>query len=437
MAAMKVGLVDLVSCPVCFETDGEPKRLPCDHTCCVGCLQNMVDKARGTETTHGRQPDIQINCPQCRLTVDIPGGKANNLPTHLLMKQLREVIAGHAGENPKCHGCSYLRNIDTFCADCKTYMCKLCSETHTKRAPFKNHTLRQIPVLCQVHKQPATFTCTYCQILLCLFCVNDRICEDHDIKDVTELSKDITTKTDNLIEDIQKHIDEIIVDLKHKNKTIKELQEHVKKCESDICAMKDLLLAAKDAREKGVEQMILATPVIMSRLPHKKTNVYKEVDMCVSSKQPSVNVEQKYNLTKKASLLWEKNVEYAYNILFTPEQKVVVACNNNHIIMYGSKGNLISDKTLNFNSIWECYGLAHDTHTSSVVVTCGASGLAFYSDTHLEWKQNLTLQRVVKDVPLKACAVGVLSNSNLVVATHNEETNHTVGIYDRKEPYST
>ncbi len=431
-----VGLADLVSCPVCFETDGEPKRLPCDHTYCVGCLQNMVDKARETDIAHGRQPSSQITCPQCRLTVDIPDGRSDNLPTHLLMKQLREVLSGNEGEDnekPKCHVCKSVTDIERFCTDCKMIMCEMCTEKHSKRAAFKDHTFKQISVFCPVHKQPSTFACSDCQILLCVSCVNEGVCEDHHIKDISELCDDIMTKTDNLIDNIQKHIDESQEDIQNKTTMIRELEDSVKKSEIDIASMKALLLAAKEAREKSIEQMFLITPVIMKRLPDKKTKVVtmvtEEADTHVSVKQPTVNISQKYTLAKPATQLWKKQLPGVFSILLIPKHYLVFSRNeSNQIGMYDTKGNVISSKSLQNVTP---FGLAYDPHTSSVVVACGEKGLGFYSDTDLEWKQDLVLQRVVENT-LSACDVGVLSTSNLVVTTASVGIDDTIGIYDRK-----
>ena len=36
-------ICELIECPVCTETDGIPKALPCGHTVCQICLQKIVD----------------------------------------------------------------------------------------------------------------------------------------------------------------------------------------------------------------------------------------------------------------------------------------------------------------------------------------------------------------------------------------------------------
>ena len=46
-----------LNCAVCMNQFKEPKVLPCLHTYCKGCLENLV-RIKG--------PDYVITCPQCR-----------------------------------------------------------------------------------------------------------------------------------------------------------------------------------------------------------------------------------------------------------------------------------------------------------------------------------------------------------------------------------
>ncbi len=53
------------------------------------------------------------------------GGKADNLSTHLLMKQMRDILSGNEGEDndkPKCHVCKSVRNIERLYIDSSVYV---------------------------------------------------------------------------------------------------------------------------------------------------------------------------------------------------------------------------------------------------------------------------------------------------------------------------
>ena len=70
-------------CCICleqFQMDGDkcPKLLPCTHTLCLQCLQ---------ELSHG-QPDIQ--CPECRTHHEAPERNVINFPTNRYVLKILE-----------------------------------------------------------------------------------------------------------------------------------------------------------------------------------------------------------------------------------------------------------------------------------------------------------------------------------------------------------
>ena len=72
-------------CSVCmdnFQSDGDkcPKLLPCSHTLCLQCLQQLSN----------RRPRIQ--CPECRIDHDAPNRNVTNFPTNRYMVENLEYI---------------------------------------------------------------------------------------------------------------------------------------------------------------------------------------------------------------------------------------------------------------------------------------------------------------------------------------------------------
>ncbi|KAK3100537.1 hypothetical protein FSP39_021488 [Pinctada imbricata] len=71
-------LNELLECSVCLERlDHTSKVLPCQHTFCRRCLQEIVSTKR------------ELRCPECRTVVDIP---VNDLPSNILLIRLLEGI---------------------------------------------------------------------------------------------------------------------------------------------------------------------------------------------------------------------------------------------------------------------------------------------------------------------------------------------------------
>ncbi|XP_055498501.1 E3 ubiquitin-protein ligase SH3RF2-like [Leucoraja erinacea] len=73
-----LALLDLLECPVCFERlDGTAKVLPCQHTFCKPCLQQI---------SHSHK---EVRCPECRSPVT---GSIDDLPVNLLLVRLLDGI---------------------------------------------------------------------------------------------------------------------------------------------------------------------------------------------------------------------------------------------------------------------------------------------------------------------------------------------------------
>ena len=68
-------------CSICFDQFQEPKMLPCQHTFCLKCLENVA-KLNDRNT---------VDCPLCRKIYKVPArGGVNRFKSNLLMKTLLE-----------------------------------------------------------------------------------------------------------------------------------------------------------------------------------------------------------------------------------------------------------------------------------------------------------------------------------------------------------
>uniref|UniRef100_A0A3Q3JCE2 RING-type domain-containing protein n=1 Tax=Monopterus albus TaxID=43700 RepID=A0A3Q3JCE2_MONAL len=52
----KSQLEEMLMCPVCQDIFKDPRQLPCGHSLCMGCLENMMDHFS----------DAPFRCPDCR-----------------------------------------------------------------------------------------------------------------------------------------------------------------------------------------------------------------------------------------------------------------------------------------------------------------------------------------------------------------------------------
>lgn len=77
-------LNDLLECSVCLERlDTSSKVLPCQHTFCKKCLEEIVSTHR------------ELRCPECRVLVEV---KVDDLPPNVL---LMRILEGMRNATPK------------------------------------------------------------------------------------------------------------------------------------------------------------------------------------------------------------------------------------------------------------------------------------------------------------------------------------------------
>ena len=171
-----------VSCSVCMSPFTEPKILPCFHTFCLHCL-NEIQRTSGK---HG-----EITCPECRRKFQVPGsGYPKDLPANFRMNSLLDVMAiqkcNVAGV--KCGNCEKTSAQSFYCFKCCAFWCDDCIAAHNIIRVNKDHKVLAIkdfqdqdienvlrrPVFCQKEhheNKKLKFFCKDCEVAICNTCV--------------------------------------------------------------------------------------------------------------------------------------------------------------------------------------------------------------------------------------------------------------------------
>ena len=170
-----------VSCSVCMSPFTEPKILPCFHTFCLHCLNEL----QRTSGKHG-----EITCPECRRKFQVPGsGYPKELPANFRMNSLLDVMAiekcNVAGV--KCGNCEKTSGESFYCFKCCTFWCDDCIAAHNIIRANKDHRVLAIrdfqdqdiedvlkrPVFCQIEhheSEELKFFCKNCENAICNTC---------------------------------------------------------------------------------------------------------------------------------------------------------------------------------------------------------------------------------------------------------------------------
>ena len=116
-----------ITCSICEETFGQPKMLPCLHTICVNCLNDMAQ----TEIQNNRDA---IRCPLCNKSIPIPQphGTFNSLPNNICISRLNDIVAVREAEHHDITrgNCENRAREASYCFDCCIFWCPKCEPAH-------------------------------------------------------------------------------------------------------------------------------------------------------------------------------------------------------------------------------------------------------------------------------------------------------------------
>ncbi|XP_027957927.1 tripartite motif-containing protein 45 isoform X1 [Eumetopias jubatus] len=191
-------------CPLCMGLFKAPRLLPCLHTVCTTCLEQLepfsiVDIRGGDSDTSSegsifqelKPPSLQLQigilCPVCDAQVDLPMGGVKALTIdHLAMNDVMLESLQGEGQGLVCDLCSN-REVEKRCQTCKANLCHFCCQAHrfhswrqkkttyhtmVDRKDLKGCSRIGKPVLCPAHPaEDLRLFCELCDQPVCQDCV--------------------------------------------------------------------------------------------------------------------------------------------------------------------------------------------------------------------------------------------------------------------------
>jgi Ran GTPase-activating protein (RanGAP) involved in mRNA processing and transport len=167
MASNFTELVEnVITCPVCFKHFDQPRMLPCKHTFCFQCIQNM-------DTGN----DGMLRCPN-RDGAEVEKDKIGDLPANEVVRELVQLI-NHPNLNPpKCYRCEAEESAFWCDSDCKHCYCSKCWDIIHELGQSRHHT--KVPVKdrpfdmprCKEHDEDdkVKYRCEQCNKDICNNC---------------------------------------------------------------------------------------------------------------------------------------------------------------------------------------------------------------------------------------------------------------------------
>ena len=208
-------------CPLCLDKVKNPKRLPCLHSFCLGCLDKRANQAR-------RLRQHAIKCPVCQTSLQIPETDTFAYlpsPTIHVKRPVDAVALGEGTvQSQKCSSCEKYNPLTSYCLVCQSFVCASCFHSHHCFNATRGHRndlinqpqnqdvkqLIERPVMCsqQYHEdQPLEFYCEDCKVLVCHKCS----VVSHNRHSMTDLQKAAQEQKMQITEAVAKVEAEILV----------------------------------------------------------------------------------------------------------------------------------------------------------------------------------------------------------------------------------
>nr|XP_020460151.1 tripartite motif-containing protein 47-like isoform X2 [Monopterus albus] len=128
----KSQLEEMLMCPVCQDIFKDPRQLPCGHSLCMGCLENMMDHFS----------DAPFRCPDCRTNFGQIMGVQKNYALANIADDFRENRRRRAEQtkNVYCDFCSERKTMAIkTCLKCEVSLCKEHVRDHLELPVFTGH----------------------------------------------------------------------------------------------------------------------------------------------------------------------------------------------------------------------------------------------------------------------------------------------------------
>ncbi|XP_013410567.1 probable E3 ubiquitin-protein ligase MID2 isoform X2 [Lingula anatina] len=335
---------DELTCPVCLELYADPLILPCSHSVCKQCLQDIIHSKK--EKTDNEE---KIDCPSCRKPLDATKEALASLPRNLALENIviryteecSKRLANKASidlpspepsggseetedvlpadfpveHRQKCELCegNTPSKAAWYCGQCSVAYCHPCLDKfHPKRGSLVRHKLRRPSdlessnkeVFCQDHEaEAAAIFCDQCQSLVCHLCVCDGVGKHagHKILDATTASGKIkelvSGKRQGLEKQLVSHaeqqtkLEELINEIKSIHK---ESESHIENQYKRLLA--DLSIILSQERDAILHSLAEEKNQCLRKLQHTMTE----------SKQ---HIKQMHMLSQSCQeLVEEKNV---------------------------------------------------------------------------------------------------------------------------------
>ncbi|XP_062329973.1 tripartite motif-containing protein 59 [Osmerus eperlanus] len=114
-----------LSCSVCYGLFSDPRVLPCSHTFCRSCLDNVLQLS--SNISIWRPLRLPLKCPNCRSVVELPPSGVDALPANVSLRAIIEKFQkDHHQPRAPCCADHPGQPLNVYCVQDRRLVCGLC-----------------------------------------------------------------------------------------------------------------------------------------------------------------------------------------------------------------------------------------------------------------------------------------------------------------------
>lgn len=163
-----------LTCSVCYSLFSDPRVLPCSHTFCKNCLDNLLKVSNNSNNSIWRPLRLPLKCPNCRSVVELPLAGLEALPSNVSLRAIVEKVGQNHPTSTRWSPIVFISFLLPLLAH---PFVALLSQYQSDSEPR--------PPSCQEHhRQPLNMYCVQDRRLICGLCLTVGQHQGHPIDDL-------------------------------------------------------------------------------------------------------------------------------------------------------------------------------------------------------------------------------------------------------------
>ena len=310
-----------VSCSKCQALNTEPKMLPCLHSFCLNCLEQVLRSS-------GRPDTFTCPDPECKTEISVPSsGDLKELPTNFRLVNLLDVVAikEHDSRGVKCGNCDKTSTQSLYCFQCCAFWCNACITGHNIIRANKEHRVMALhdfqehdfenvlkrPAFCQIkdHKaEELKFFCKKCEVAICQTCIV-ALHDGHPKVHLEETANELKSNVMSEIESYRESIENNMTDIAKIEEDCDRIDIHFHKLKRRVEQFVDDTIAVLEKKkQKIIADLEKEAALSTQRLEHDKNEIESQVNTKrlaliktenLLKRNPNADILQQYSVFEK------------------------------------------------------------------------------------------------------------------------------------------